>query len=350
MIKKGEESLAVINPDEKSLSVVDNRLSVFRSIKTDKDGRVFFIGASSKKLEAICSIDINSESKEVSVIKKSSKLKMQPEDVSLPKNISYPTKDGQKAYAFLYLPKNSRFSAPDNEKPPLLVIAHGGPTSSTCGSFSFLIQFWTSSGFAVIDINYRGSTGYGRRYRDALLNQWGLIDAEDVADGVRYLIRENIIDPEKVAVRGGSAGGYMVQRVMTRYPQIFKVGASYYGIGDLITLVEQTHKFESRYIDNLIGAKLPEGKSEYKNRSPINHLDKLKAPMIIFQGSEDKIVIPKCSQEVAEKLKEKGIKYDYIEYKGEQHGFRDKKSKVDSLMREYKFYREVFATASSKKE
>jgi dipeptidyl aminopeptidase/acylaminoacyl peptidase len=195
----------------------------------------------------------------------------------------------------------------------------------------------------VIDVDYRGSTGYGRRYRDALLSRWGVIDAEDVADAVRYLVNEGKIDGTKVAVRGGSAGGYMVQRVLTLYPELFSVGASYFGIGNLITLVKQTHKFESHYINNLVGATLPEGENVYNDRSPINHLDNLQAPMIIFQGSEDKIVTPECSREVARNLEERGIKYAYVEYEGETHGFRIKKNRVDSLQKEFAFYRSVFS-------
>jgi len=163
---------------------------------------------------------------------------------------------------------------------------------------------------------------------------------------VRYLIKVGKVDGAKVAVRGGSAGGYMVQRVMTQYPDLFSVGASYYGIGNLITLEEQTHKFESRYTDNLVGAKLPGGEDKYKERSPINHLDKLKAPMIIFQGTDDKIVTPDGSRELARNLKERGIKYEYIEYEGEAHGFRIRNNKVDSLSREFAFYRDVFNTGS----
>ena len=342
MVKEGRESLVIVEPEKKSLSLIENDLSNFSYIKTDEEGRVFFVGASSKKAQAVCSIEVNSDFKKVRVLKKSSKIEMQEEDISIPVHLSYPTKDGKEAYAFLYMPKNSKFTTPPGEKPPLLVIVHGGPTSRADDSFSFLVQFWTSGGFAVIDVNYRGSTGYGRRYRDTLISKWGLIDAEDVKDAVQYLIKQRRVDPQRIAVRGGSAGGYMVQRVMTQYPQVFKVGASYYGIGDLTTLVDETHKFESRYIDNLVGARLPEGRDQYQARSPINYLDRLKAPMIIFQGSDDRIVTPECSREVARVLKEKGIKYDYIEYKGEQHGFRSKKSKVDSLKREYKFYSEVF--------
>ncbi|NAS89014.1 hypothetical protein C4E24_04680 [ANME-1 cluster archaeon AG-394-G21] len=170
------------------------------------------------------------------------------------------------------------------------------------------------------------------------------MDAEDVADAVRYLIKAGKVDGAKVAVRGGSAGGYMVQRVMTQYPDLFTAGASYYGIGNLITLVEETHKFELRYIDNLVGAKLPAGEKEYRERSPINHLDRLKAPMIIFQGTEDKIVTPECSRELARNLKERGIRYEYVEYEGESHGFRIKKNNVDSLTREFAFYRAVFSS------
>ncbi len=343
MVRDGTACLVVIDTGKKSLSVVENDLSCYSSIRTDDAGRVFFIGANSKKTAAVCFIDIGSGSKKAGVLKKSSRIEMLDKDISIPVAITYPTEDGKQAHAFLYMPKNGRFRAPANEKPPLLVMAHGGPTSRTDDSFSFIVQFWTSAGFALIDVNYRGSTGYGRKYRDALLSRWGIIDIGDVADAVRYLIKEKKVEPSRVAVRGRSAGGYVVQRVMTQHPDLFSVGASYYGIGDLTTLVEQTHKFESRYIDNLVGTKLPEGEREYRARSPINHLDKLKAPMIIFQGSDDRIVSPDCSREVARILRKRGIRHEYIEYEGEAHGFRAKKSNVDSLNREFTFYREIFS-------
>ncbi len=346
MVRDGTACLVVIDTGKKSLYVVENDLSCYSSIRTDDAGRVFFIGANSKKTAAVCFIDIGSGSgsKKAGVLKKSSRIEMLDKDISIPVAITYPTEDGkQQAHAFLYMPKNGRFRAPADENPPLLVMAHGGPTSRTDDSFSFIVQFWTSAGFALIDVNYRGSTGYGRKYRDALLSRWGIIDIGDVADAVRYLIKEKKVEPSRVAVRGGSAGGYVVQRVMTQHPDLFSVGASYYGIGDLTTLVEQTHKFESRYIDNLVGTKLPEGEREYRARSPINHLDKLKAPMIIFQGSDDRIVSPDCSREVARILRKRGIRHEYIEYEGEAHGFRAKKSNVDSLNREFTFYREIFS-------
>ena len=340
MVKDGSDYLAVIDPEKKSLSVVETGLSCYSNIRTDEQGRVFFVGASDKKTSAIFCLDI--ESKTLEILKKSSGIKMKSDDISLPEFIFYPTKDGKHAYGHLYMPKNSRYTAPEDDKPPLLVVAHGGPTGSAKGGFSATKQFWTSAGFAVIDVDYRGSTGYGRRYRDKLLSRLGVIDSEDVADAVRYLIKVGKVDGTKVAVRGGSAGGYIVQRVMTQYPDLFSVGASYYGIGNLVTLATQTHKFESRYTDNLVGAKLPAGEKEYKDRSPINHLDKLKAPMIIFQGTDDKIVTPECSRELVRTLKERGIRYEYVEYEGESHGFRIKKNNVDSLEREFAFYRSVF--------
>jgi len=342
IVREGASRLVIVNPVKKSISLVKNDLSSYRSIRTDGNGRVFFIGASNRKNAAVYSLDINSESRGISVLRKSSHIEMRNKDISLPKHITYPTKDGGESHAFLYMPKNGRFSAPAGERPPLLVVVHGGPTGMTGSSFSFIIQFWTSAGFAVIDVNYRGSTGYGRKYRDALLSRWGVIDAEDVADAVQYLVKEMKVDPSRVAIRGGSAGGYMVQRVMTQYPDLFSVGASYFGIGNLTTLVKHTHKFESRYIDNLVGARFPHGKKEYMDRSPINHIERLKAPMIIFQGADDRIVTPDCSREVAQILGKRGIRHEYIEYKGEAHGFRTKKSNVDSLNREFVFYREVF--------
>lgn len=341
-VKGGTDYLVAIDPNKKSLSVLETNLSRYSNLRTDDQGRVFFIGASNKHSFAIYCFDI--QSKALKIVKKSSSIELPSGDISMPEFISYPTKDGKQAHGYFYMPRNSRYTAPEGDKPPLLVMAHGGPTGSAKVVFSAAIQFWTSAGFAVIDVDYRGSTGYGRRYRDELLSRWGVIDAEDVADAVRYLTKGGKVDSAKVAIRGGSAGGYMVQRVLTLYPELFSVGATYYGIGNLITLAEQTHKFESRYTDNLVGVKLPEGKSEYLDRSPINHLDKLKAPMIIFQGTDDKIVTPECSRELVRKLKEKGIRYEYVEYEGEAHGFRIKKNNVDSLEREFAFYRSVLSS------
>jgi len=256
------------------------------------------------------------------------------ENISAGKLISFPTKDGEKSYGYLYLPKNSNYTS--KGRPPLLVLVHGGPTGYSNPYYNNYNQYWTSSGFAIFDIEYRGSTGFGRRYRDKLLVNWGAIEISDIQDAIKYLQSKGVIS-NQVAITGGSAGGYTVQRALTALPELFQVGASHYGIGNLETLVKLTHKFESKYLDRMVSADI----KILKERSPINHLNQLKAPMIIFQGSDDKIVHPEVSREMATILKEKGIKSDYIEYQGEGHGFRQLENKVDALKKESAFFKEV---------
>jgi acetyl esterase/lipase len=341
-VSGGEEKLVKIKLDKSydnasPISEIKTNFSGFNFIQSlNRD--LVFIGSHHSKNSELVKVSLNGD---VTTLKVSSHLELQDKDISIPEHISFPTKSGR-CYAYLYLPKNSQFEAPSGEKPPLLVMAHGGPTGGTSAGFSLVKQFWTSSGYAILDVNYTGSVGYGRKYRDALYGLWGVIDAQDVADGVQYLIDKDLIDPNKVAVTGGSAGGYMVQRVLTEYPELFTVGASYFGIGNLITLCKETHKFESRYISQLVDAKYPEDVDKIKDRSPINHLDKLKAPMIILQGSDDKIVTPNNSREMAKILDKKGIMNEYYEYEGEAHGFRKKENKIDSLQKEFNFYKKVF--------
>ncbi len=210
----------------------------------------------------------------------------------------------------------------------------------TQAGFSNQLVFWTSQGYAVFDVNYRGSIGFGRRYRDALLGKWGIIEIQDVKDGLKYLREQNLVS-DKAIVSGGSAGGYTVQRLLTFHPDLFSAGASYFGIGNLATLQKLTHKFESHYLEGLIGGTLEAKGLEYEDRSPINHLSKLKSPLIIFQGANDKIVPPENSREIAAILKKKGIEYEYYEYPGEDHGFRKKENLVDSLMKEAVFFKKV---------
>lgn len=256
------------------------------------------------------------------------------DQISKGRVIYFPTSDGEKGYGVLYLPKNPDYECKD--KPPLIVLVHSGPTYCTEVIYSNYIQYWTSSGFTIFDIDHRGSTGYGRRFRDKLLKSWGEIEISDIKDAVLYLQSKNVIS-NQVAITGGSAGGYTVQRALTSLPDLFKVGASHFGVGNLETLAKLTHKFESRYFDMIIG----EGEEILKERSPINHLDQLKAPMILFQGSEDRVVPPEVSREIAEVLRQKGIKTDYIEYPGESHGFRQLETKIDALNKESSFFRDV---------
>jgi dipeptidyl aminopeptidase/acylaminoacyl peptidase len=240
------------------------------------------------------------------------------------------------SYAFYYPPQNDHCEAPKNTLPPLLVMLHGGPTSHTNNSLRLATQYWTSRGFAVIDIDYAGSTGYGRAYRDLLKGQWGIADVEDCVAAVKHLIAQKKADPKKIAIRGGSAGGYTTLCALT-FTSAFTMGASYYGVGDLIRLHEETHTFESGYDAFLIGP-YPEMKDLYIARSPIYHTDKLNSPVIFFQGAED-LVVPKAQSEAMyEALKAKGIRTELVIYEGEQHGFRRPEHIIDSLQKELEFY------------
>lgn len=256
--------------------------------------------------------------------------------VSRAEAVSYPTRDGRRAHAYFYAPKNAGCSAPTGSLPPLLVLSHGGPTSSTGPSLSLNIQYYTSRGWAVLDVNYRGSSGYGREYREGLNGQWGILDVTDCEDGVRHLASSDRIDPARVAIRGGSAGGYTTLAALTT-THTFRAGASHYGIGDLTALARDTHKFESRYLDGLLG-----DESALVERSPINHLDRFNCPVIFFQGSEDKVVPPNQSQSMARALRAKGIPVAYLEFAGEGHGFRDADNIIRTVQAEYAFFCRVF--------
>ncbi len=246
-------------------------------------------------------------------------------------------------HAYYYPPKNSHHEIP-RASPPLLVMVHGGPTARCQNSFDIQKQFWTTHGFAVIDINHRGSTGYGRKFRDALLGQWGVADTADVKATIEFVIDQGLADSDRVFIRGRSAGGYAVQRALTEFPELFAAGASYYGIGDLATLAAITHKFEAYYCDQLLGETYDSERakkvdSAYYNRSPIHFMDKIRCPMILFQGLDDKVVPPELSQQVADVLKQQGVAYEHHEYAGEGHGFRSKETLIDCLQKELNFYR-----------
>ena len=229
-------------------------------------------------------------------------------------------------------------------------MVHGGPTGSASPAFAPLKQYFTTSGFAVFDVNHRGSTGFGRDYRQRLLGNWGEIDTSDIADGIQFLVDQGRADADAVFIRGGSAGGYAVLRALTEFPDLFRGGASYYGIGNLITLAEITHKFESRYTDQLIGepydpatASLPS--SRYTQRSPSFFMDQIRCPVIVFQGLEDKVVPPALAEEIIATLKRNGVAHEYHAYEGEGHGFRQIETRIDSLKRELEFYQAIFGRA-----
>jgi dipeptidyl aminopeptidase/acylaminoacyl peptidase len=261
--------------------------------------------------------------------------------VSVPEPIAFPSEDGATAYAFYYPPRNGDCEAPPGERPPLVAISHGGPTTATRATLDVRIQYWTSRGFAVVDVNYGGSTGYGRRYRERLNGRWGIVDVMDMVAAARHLVDTGKADPRRLIIRGGSAGGYTTLAALTFRPEVFAAGASYYGICDLEVLARDTHKFESRYLDTLVGP-YPDARETYRARSPVHFVDRLSCALILFQGLEDKVVPPNQSEMMAAAVRAKGLPVAYLAFAGEQHGFRRAGTISRSLEAELYFYGRVF--------
>ena len=260
--------------------------------------------------------------------------------VSVPEPIEFPTAPNENAHAFYYPPHNPDFQAPGGELPPLIVISHGGPTAQSSPALDWRKQYWTSRGFALVDVNYGGSTGYGRAYRERLAGQWGVVDVDDCCNAARHLVAQNRADPARLIIRGGSAGGYTTLAALAMR-EVFAAGASHYGISDLGALARDTHKFESRYLDKLV-APYPAGRDIYDQRSPIHHAHGLNAPVIFFQGSEDKVVPPNQAEKMVEALREKGLLVSYFLFDGEQHGFRQADNIKRALDAELYFYASIF--------
>jgi dipeptidyl aminopeptidase/acylaminoacyl peptidase len=258
---------------------------------------------------------------------------------SVPQNIEYQTQGSQQSHGIYYKPTNPLHKS-SNTLPPLIVITHGGPTAATTGTLNLEVQYWTSRGFAVLDVNYRGSTGYGTHYRKQLNGKWGVYDVEDCIKGAIHLVNKGEVNPNQLIVKGSSAGGYTALAALTFY-NIFTAGVSYYGISDLTALAEETHKFESRYLDSMIG-KYPEHKQEYEDRSPLFHIDKITSPILLFQGLKDKIVPPNQSQNMANLLIQKGIYNNLITFDNESHGFKEPENIKKCLVEELKFYQYIF--------
>ncbi|GGF01775.1 peptidase [Aliidongia dinghuensis] len=261
-------------------------------------------------------------------------------DVSIGEPFTFPARDGGKGHAFWYPPTNSSFEAPTGEKPPLIVISHGGPTAMSTNGFSPMIQWWTSRGIAVVDVNYGGSTGFGRDYRQRLIGRWGIVDVEDCANAAEYLAKEGLVDEARIAIRGGSAGGFTTLAALTT-TRLFKAGASHYGVADLMLLASDTHKFESRYLDRLVGP-LPQAAAVYRERSPIHHLDRLACPVIFFQGLDDKVVPPNQAETMALAMAAKGLAVAHYTFEGEGHGFRQGSTIRRVLELELGFYGRIF--------
>ncbi|MEL6160692.1 MAG: S9 family peptidase [Cyanobacteria bacterium J06623_5] len=304
-----------------------------------EQGFAVFIAASTTEPTAV--VKLNLATLVPTMLRKSSTLEIDPGYLSEPEVISFPTTGGFNAYGIYYRPQNKDYEVQIKERPPLLVKTHGGPTASASSALNTSIQYWTSRGFAVLDVNYGGSTGYGRAYRNRLQRQWGIVDVEDAVNGALYLVEQGKADRERLAIDGGSAGGYTTLAALT-FRDVFKAGASYYGVSDMSSLAAETHKFESRYLDSLVGP-YPEKKAVYEARSPINAVDQLSCPIIFFQGAEDKIVPPNQAETMVSALTEKGIPVAYLLFEGEQHGFRKAENIKRALDAELSFYAQIFA-------
>jgi dipeptidyl aminopeptidase/acylaminoacyl peptidase len=335
--KDGESHLASLDLANKQLERIEIPYSDLYRPSVSSES-VLLTASSATQSFCIVRLDLATGTSEI--LRRSSDLEINTGYLSVPELLEFPTENGLTAYGYYYAPKNQDFAAPAGELPPLLVLSHGGPTGATSAGFNLGIQYWTSRGFAVMDVNYGGSTGYGRAYRQRLNGNWGVVDVDDCCNAALYLARQGKADPQRLAIRGGSAGGYTTLCALA-LRQVFKAGASHFGIGDLTTFVYDTHKFESRYLDRLVGP-YPERKDLYYERSAINFVDQISCPLILFQGLEDKVVPPSQSEAMYAAVKAKGLPVAYIAFEGEQHGFRKAENIRRALDAELYFYGKVF--------
>jgi len=264
--------------------------------------------------------------------------------ISTPEHVTVPTRDGAEAHALVYPPTNPDVEPPDDERPPVVVFAHGGPTAATHPAFDLDAQYFTSRGFAVADVNYRGSTGYGRAYREALYGEWGVLDVRDCIDTANHLADSGRVDSDRVAVKGGSAGGFVVLSALAFHDDV-AAGVSYYGVADLARLAELTHKFESRYLDQLVGP-YPDAADTYEARSPVHHADDITAPVLLLQGGDDQVVPLSQAEEMVEALTASDVPHELLVFEDEQHGFRRAESRQRAHEAELAFYGEVFGFES----
>lgn len=335
---QGYWQLARLDLAHGTLTDIDTGLTEISSIRC-AEGFGLFLGANAHQSTSLWAYRPSEEDALVQLAQSAEK---DPASAYLatPEAISFDTEDGEQAHGFYYAPHNPNYRAPEDEKPPLLVVCHGGPTGATQTALNLKIQFWTTRGFAVLDVNYRGSTGYGRQYRERLKNNWGVTDVIDVCSGAQYLSQQGLADPQRCAIRGSSAGGYTVLAALT-FRDTFQAGASLYGVGDLEALTRDTHKFESRYLDTLVGP-YPEQQARYQARSPIRHIEQLQCPVIFLQGGEDKIVPPNQAKAMVAALTDKGIPNALALFPDEGHGFRQGPNIERALESELYFYGKVF--------
>jgi dipeptidyl aminopeptidase/acylaminoacyl peptidase len=336
-IENGVSKLARLDTGSSALTAIDNPYQEIRELRVAGDTLVLLAGAPTVAAEVV-RIDLAGGTREV--LARSIEQLPEVGYLSVPQTVSYPSANGRTSHAFYYPPTNADYEPLPGELPPLMVIGHGGPTGMASSTLKLATQFWTSRGIAVLDVNYGGSTGFGRAYRDLLKEQWGVVDVEDCVAGAKYLADQGLVDRERLVIRGGSAGGLTTLCALA-FHDVFKAGASYYGVSDLKGLDADSHKFESHYNEYLIAPK-ERADAVYAERSPINHTDKLQRPMIFFQGLDDKVVPPPQSEVMVEALRKRGVPVAYLTLEGEGHGFRKADSIVRTLEAELVFYLRVF--------
>jgi len=336
--KNGFEHIVVAHTRSNRRDALPLPYSVVSSLVSDGADTLFFIAASGLTAPEVVSFNLRKNTS--TVLKRSMTTAIAAEYFSEPEPIEFPTSGNLTAYALFYPPRNKDFHAPDGEKPPLLVISHGGPTSATTPALKLTIQYWTSRGFAVVDVNYGGSTGYGREYRERLKGRWGIVDVEDCINAARYLEKRGDVNGNRMAIRGGSAGGYTTLCALV-FHKVFAAGACYYGVADLETLARDTHKFESRYEEALVGP-YPKAAELYRQRSPVHFADRLSCPVILFQGLEDKVVPPSQAEIMIAALRAKQLPFAYVVFPTEGHGFREAANIQRSAEAELYFYSQIF--------
>ncbi|MEM8828536.1 MAG: S9 family peptidase [Cyanobacteria bacterium P01_G01_bin.19] len=334
----GRWHLGSIDLNTNRFEEIKTRYTNISDVKGSEDGFVVFVGGTPTETTAVVKLDLNTKKEQI--LKRTGDLTIDPDYLSLPEAIAFSTSDSLTAHGWYYPPTNKDYVAPARELPPLIVKSHGGPTAAASVDLNLRIQYWTSRGFGYLDVNYGGSIGYGRQYRQRLDSNWGIVDVDDCVNGAKHLVKEGLVDGDRLVITGSSAGGYTTLAALT-FRDVFKAGASYYGVSNLESLTEDTHKFESHYLDRLIG-KYPEEKSIYRERSPIHYTDRLNCPVIFFQGLKDRVVPPNQAEIMYESIKEKQLPVAYVAFEQEAHGFRISDNIKRALDSEFYFYSRVF--------
>jgi dipeptidyl aminopeptidase/acylaminoacyl peptidase len=331
----GRDELVRIGADG-AVTPIDTPYTEMNSLSVDGD-RVVLRAAGPDKPAAVIELELDGA---VTVLRTANPSTPDSDDVSLPRHIEFPTTGNRTAHGNYYAPTNRSFAGPDGELPPLIVTSHGGPTAAAFSGFATGLQLFTSRGYAVLDVDYGGSTGYGEAYRKRLEGQWGIVDVDDCVAGAKFLAEQGLVDGSRQAVRGGSASGFTTLAALAFTDQ-FDAGCTYFGIGDLRAFVKDTHKFESRYLESLLGP-WPEAKQVYLDRSPSLHAERITAPVLVQQGEEDKIVPKAEAERIVDALFERRVPHAYLLYPGEDHGFRGHDAIVRSFGAELSFYAQVF--------